>query len=92
MTHRARCSATATQPAPDGELLIGERLEPETMVHVVDDMVTSGETAARALSIYRGAGLIVDEMTAVLGGASEERLVQLAESLSLTILHILVRQ
>ena len=79
-------------PAPDGESLIGERLEPETMVHVVDDMITSGETAARALSIYRGAGLVVDEMTAVLGGASEERLVQLAESLSLTILHVLVRQ
>ena len=79
-------------PAPDGTSLIGERLVPETIVHVVDDMITSGETAARALSIYRGAGLVVDEMTAVLGGASEARLVQLAESLSLTILHILVRQ
>jgi orotate phosphoribosyltransferase len=78
--------------SPDGEALIGERLEPETLVHVVDDMITSGETAARALTLYRDAGLIVDEMTSVLGGAPEEQLVSLASSLSLTILHVLVRR
>lgn len=77
---------------PDGDALIGERLEPGTVVHVVDDMITSGETAARALAIYRGAGLVVDEMTSVLGGVAEEGLTALAASLSLTILHVLVRQ
>jgi len=79
-------------PAPEGETLIGERLEPDTVVHVVDDMITSGQTAARALAIYRGAGLVVDEMTSVLGGVPEEQLVVLAASLSLTILHVLVRR
>lgn len=78
--------------APDGESLLGERLEPETLVHVVDDKITTGETAARAVSTYRGAGLFVDEMSAVLGGAPEEQLVQLAAGMSLTILHILVRR
>ena len=77
-------------PALDGEALIGERLEPETIVHVVDDMITSGERVGRALALYRGAGLIVEEVTTVRGGAPEERLVELAASLSLTILHILV--
>ncbi|MEP6757841.1 MAG: hypothetical protein ABJB55_01445 [Actinomycetota bacterium] len=77
---------------PDGEALIGERLEPGSVVHVVDDMITSGETAARALTQYRNAGLVVDEMTSVLGGVADERLVELATSLSLTILHVLVRR
>ena len=61
-------------------------------MHVVDDRVTTGETAERAVSLYRGAGLVVDEMSVVLGGAPEEQLVQLAASLSLTILHVLVRR
>jgi hypothetical protein len=61
-------------------------------VHVVDDKITTGETAARAVSTYRGAGLFVDEMSAVLGGAPAEQLVQLAAGMSLTILHILVRR
>jgi orotate phosphoribosyltransferase len=78
--------------APDGESLIGERLEPETVVHVLDDRVTTGETAERAVALYRGAGLVVDEMSVVLGGAPEEQLVQLAANLSLTILHVLVRR
>ena len=78
--------------ASDGESLIGERLEPETVVHVLDDRVTTGETAERAVALYRGAGLVVDEMSVVLGGAPEEQLVQLAASLSLTILHVLVRR
>jgi len=77
---------------PYGDELIGERLEPGTVVHVFDDMITSGETAARALAIYRGAGLVVDEMTAVLGGVDEDGLAALAERLSLTILHVLVRR
>jgi adenine/guanine phosphoribosyltransferase-like PRPP-binding protein len=78
--------------APEGESLIGERLEPETVVHVLDDRVTTGETAERAVALYRGAGLVVDEMSVVLGGAPEEQLVQLAASLSLTVLHVLVRR
>jgi hypothetical protein len=55
-------------------------------------MIATGQTAARALAIYRGAGLVADEMTSVLGGVAEDELTALAASLSLTILHVLVRR
>ena len=52
----------------------------------------AGKRQSGLLRSIGAPGLIVDEMSVVLGGAPEEQLVQLAASLSLTILHVLVRR
>jgi adenine/guanine phosphoribosyltransferase-like PRPP-binding protein len=46
-------------PATNQPRLFGERLEPGSTVHVIDDLVHTGQSLASAVRTLRGAGLVV---------------------------------
>jgi adenine/guanine phosphoribosyltransferase-like PRPP-binding protein len=46
-------------PATNDPRLFGERLPPGSTVHVIDDLVHSGQSLAGAVRLLRGAGLVV---------------------------------
>jgi adenine/guanine phosphoribosyltransferase-like PRPP-binding protein len=54
-------------PASDQPLLSGGWLRPGTPVQLVDDFVYTGQTLVRAAHILRGAGLVVDVATVMVG-------------------------
>lgn len=61
-------------PALGNPRLAGERLDPGTRVHLIDDLIYSGETLRSAFSVLTSEGLTVREASVIVGANSAERL------------------
>lgn len=72
--------AYGDDPALGNERLAGERLEPGTKVHLIDDVIYSGETIRSAASTLTSAGLIPHQASVVVGATSAERVAAMVSS------------
>ncbi len=64
--------AYGDDPALADARLAGERLDEGTRVHLIDDVIYSGETLRSAGSVLRSAGLDVREASVIVGASSAE--------------------
>ena len=64
--------AYGDDPALGDTRLAGERLDPGTKVHLIDDVIYSGETLRSASALLRSVGLVVDQASVIVGANTVE--------------------
>jgi adenine/guanine phosphoribosyltransferase-like PRPP-binding protein len=77
-------------PALGHPRLAGERLDPGTSVHLVDDLLYSGATLNSAASVLTSAGLRVREASVIVGADRADRVAMMVRSTSLERITCLV--
>jgi len=75
--------AYGDDPALGDPRLAGERLEPGTRVHLIDDLLYSGVTLGSAASVLSLAGLVVREASVIVGADRTERVASMVRSAGL---------
>ena len=65
-------------PALGDPRLAGERLEPGTRVHLIDDLLYSGVSLGSAASVLASAGLVVREASVIVGADRTERVASMS--------------
>lgn len=72
--------AYGDDPALGDPHLAGERLEPGANVHLIDDVVYSGETLRSASALLTSVGLVVREASVILGANTAEAVAAMVSS------------